>query len=345
MKAIKYVLFLLLILVIGLSIYIAVQPNSYEVTRTKTINAPQSVIYDNVIDFKNWESWSSWKEAKPATVITLGEKTNGIGGSYTWQDDDGIGTMTTVDTKPTKMISQEMQFGEFPKSDILWTLVPNKDGSTEVTWTITGKDLPFKFKMFSAFMGGMEKQIGPHFERGLVLLDSVVQAEMKVYSIKNEDITQHSGGYYLYNTKSCKFSDFEKNMKAMLPKVGAYAMTHNVTMAGPPFVLYHKWDEENDAVMFSTCIPTNSKVVADDEDILTGKLESFRAVKTVLKGNYSNLKEAWAATMKYITDHNLEMVEGGSMLETYLTDPRDELNPANWMTEIYVEVKEKEMSH
>ena len=345
MKAIKYVLFLLLILVIGLSIYIAVQPNSYEVTRTKTINAPQSVIYDNVIDFKNWESWSSWKEAKPATVITLGEKTNGIGGSYTWQDDDGIGTMTTVDTKPTKMISQEMQFGEFPKSDILWTLIPNKDGSTEVTWTITGKDLPFKFKMFSAFMGGMEKQIGPHFERGLVLLDSVVQAEMKVYSIKNEDITQHSGGYYLYNTKSCKFSDFEKNMKAMLPKVGAYAMTHNVTMAGPPFVLYHKWDEENDAVMFSTCIPTNSKVVADDEDILTGKLESFRAVKTVLKGNYSNLKEAWAATMKYITDHNLEMVEGGSMLETYLTDPRDELNPAKWVTEIYVEVKEGEMSH
>ena len=340
MKTIKYVLLLLLILVIGLSIYIAVQPNSFEVTRTKTINAPQSVVYNNVIDFKNWESWNSWIEEKPQTIITLPEKTEGIGGSYSWEDDDGIGSMITTDAEPMTSITQEMQFGEFPKSDVNWKFEPNDDGSTEVTWTISGKDLPFGFKMVSAFMGGMEKQIGPHFERGLTLLDSVVLAEMKVYSIKVEGVTQHSGGYYLYNTTSCKFSDFEKNMTTMLPKVGAYAITHNVTMAGPPFILYHKWDEENDAVIFSCCVPTNSKIVSDEAEILTGKLESFRTIKTVLKGNYSNLKEAWETTMKYIVDNNLEMVEGGSMLEAYITDPMSQPNPAKWVTEIYVEVKD-----
>lgn len=340
MKIIKYVLFLLLILVIGLSIYIAVQPNSFEVTRTKTINAPQSVVYNNVIDFKNWKSWSSWVEEKPETVITLAEKTKGIGGSYQWQDEDGVGSMTTTNTKPSTSITQEMKFGEFPKSNVNWFFKPNNDGSTEVTWTITGKDLPFGFKMFSAFMGGMEKQIGPHFERGLTLLDSVVQTEMKVYSINIEGVTQHSGGYYLYNTTSCKFSDFKQKMATMLPKVGGYAMTHNVTMAGPPFILYHKWDEENDAVIFSCCVPTNSKIISDEAEILTGKLESFSAVKTVLKGNYANLKEAWKTTMKYITDNNLEMVESGLMLETYLTDPMSQPNPAKWVTEIYVEVKD-----
>jgi len=125
----------------------------------------------------------------------------------------------------------------------------------------------------------------------------------------------------------------------MLPKVGAYAITHNITMAGPPFVLYHKWDEENDAVIFSCAVPTNSKIVSDDPDILTGKLESFRTVKTVLKGNYSNLKEAWETTMTYIADNNLEMVDCGSMLETYITDPMYELNPSKWITEIYIEIK------
>lgn len=330
---------LLLILVIGVSIYIAVQPNSFEVTRTRTINAPQSVVFNNVIDFKNWESWSSWVEEKPQTIITLADKTEGIGGSYEWEDDDGVGTMKTIATEPMSSINQEMQFGEFPKSDITWDFKPNDDGSTKVTWTISGKDLPFDFKFFSAFMGGMEKQIGPHFERGLTLLDSVVQNEMKVYSIKVNGVTQHSGGYYIYKTASCKLNEFEKNMKQMLPEVGVYAMTNNVTMAGPPFILYHKWDEENDAAIFSTCVPTNSKIVTDDAEILTGKLESFSAVKTVLKGNYSNLKEAWETTMKYITDNNLEMIEGGSMLETYLSDPMRELNPAKWVTEIYVEVE------
>ncbi|MDN3493491.1 SRPBCC family protein [Winogradskyella bathintestinalis] len=339
MKIIKYVLLLLLILVIGFSIYIAVQPNSFQVTRSKTINAPQQVIYNNVIDFKNWEDWNSWIKEKPEMIVTLAEQTKGIGGSYSWKDDDGVGTIKTIDTKPNASITQEMQFGTYPKSDVNWQFKSNEDGTTDVTWTISGKDLPFDFKMISAFMGGMEKQIGPHFENGLSMLDSVIQNDMKKYSIKHEGITQHSGGYYLYNTTSSKFSDFEKNMTTMLPKVGAYAMTHNVTMAGPPFILYHKWDEENNAVIFSCCVPTNSKIISNDENILTGKLESFKAVKSVLKGDYSNLKEAWETTMNYIADHNLVMVEGGARLETYLTDPMNEPNPANWVTEIYVEIE------
>jgi len=340
MKTIKYILLLLLILIIGLAIYIAVQPNSFEVTRTRTINAPQSVVYNNIIDYKNWEAWNSWIEANPEIKVMLPEQTKGIGGSYSWEDEDGIGTMKTIATEPNSSITQEMQFADFPTNDVTWNLKPNDDGSTDVTWSISGKDLPFGFKAFSAIMGGMEKQIGPHYERGLTMLDSVLQEEMKIYNIDVKGVTQHSGGYYIYNTMSCKFNDFEKNMKEMLPKVGAYAITNNITMAGPPFIFYHKWDEENDAVIFSCCVPTNSKIVSNDAEILTGKLESFSAVKTVLKGNYSNLKEAWETTMKYIADNNLEMVETGSMLETYLTDPMSEQNPANWVTEIYAEVKE-----
>ena len=339
MKILKYILLLLLILVIGFSIYIAVQPNTFDITRTKTIKAPHSMIYNNVIDFKNWEAWNSWKEENPETIITLAEQTKGIGGSYAWEDKDGVGTMTTVGTEPMTSISQKMKFGDNPDSDVTWSLEPNKDGSTKVTWNIKGKDLSFGFKAYTIAMGGMEKLIGPHFERGLVLLDSVLQDDMKVYNINVKGITQHSGGYYLYKTASCKLSEFEKNMKQMLPEIGAYAMTHNITMAGPPFISYLKWDEENDAAIFSTCIPTNSKIISDKDDILTGKLESFKAVKIVLKGDYKNLKEAWETGMKYIADNNLEMIESGTMLETYITDPIAKPNPADWVTEIFVAVK------
>jgi effector-binding domain-containing protein/uncharacterized protein YndB with AHSA1/START domain len=339
MKTIKYFLLLFLILIIGFSIYIAVQPNSFEVTRTKTINAPQSVVYKNVIDFKNWDAWNSWKEENPETLTTLAEQTTGIGGFYSWQNDDGIGTMKTIATEPMTSITQDMQFEDNPKSKVTWNFKPNDDGTTEVTWTIVGEDLPFDFKVYSILKGHMETQIGPHFERGLSLLDSVLQAEMKVFSINVEGITLQSGGYYLYKTTSCKLSDFEQNMKRMRSEVGAYAITHNVTMAGPPFISYLKWDEENDATIFSACVPTNSKISSDESDILTGKLDSFRAVKTILKGDYKNLKKAWEASMEYIADNNLEMVEGGSMLETYLIDPLAEQNPANWVTEIYVAIK------
>lgn len=339
MKSLKYILLLLLIFVIGFSIYIAVQPNAYKVTRSKTINAPQAVVYNNIIDFKNWKAWSSWVEEKPETVITLSKKTKGVDGFYTWKDEDGVGSMKTISTQPNTSIQQEMQFGDFPKSDVSWQLKPAENGKTEVTWTIKGEDLPFQFKIFSALMGGMEKQIGPHFNRGLVKLDSVLQAEMKVYRINVQGVTQHSGGYYIYKTASCKLNEFEKNMKMMLPKVGAYAMTHNITMAGPPFILYHKWDEDNDAAIFSTCVPTTSKISTDQSDILTGQLKPFKAVKSLLIGHYDNLKEAWETSMTYCSENNLEIIENGPMLETYLTDPMTELNPANWVTEIYVAIK------
>ena len=50
---------------IGAAIYMAVQPNYFEVERSRTMNVPVSMIYENVIDFKTWESWSSWIEEKP----------------------------------------------------------------------------------------------------------------------------------------------------------------------------------------------------------------------------------------------------------------------------------------
>ncbi|WP_458629143.1 SRPBCC family protein [Winogradskyella sp. PC D3.3] len=340
MKAFKSFLLLFLILVIGVSIYIAVQPNSFEVTRTRTIKAHKSVIYNNVIDFKNWKSWNPWTESNPEIVVTLGDTTKGIGGTYNWKDKATLGRMSTIATKPNTSITQDMQFGEFPKSNVTWDFKSNSNGSTDVTWTISSKNLPFGFKMWSAFSGGMEQQIGRDYERGLEKLDSTVQAEMKVYNVNVLGITQHSGGYYLYNTASCKFSDFPQKMKTMLGDIGSYAITHNISMAGKPFVLYHKWDEDNDAVIFSACIPTNSRILSEEPEVLTGKLESFRTVKTILNGNYSNLKEAWNATMTYIADHNLEMIEGGPMLETYLTMPKNFPNPADWKTEIYVAIKE-----
>ncbi|MCB0382095.1 MAG: SRPBCC family protein [Psychroserpens sp.] len=339
MKVFKYILFLILILIIGFAIYIAVQPNSFHVERTRTIPAPAAVIYNNISDFKNWEAWSSWVEEKPETVITLSNQTKGVGGSYTWEDEDGIGTMKTVAAVPNSSMTQEMQFADFPVNEVRWKLIPNKDGTTDVTWTIDGKNLPFLFKAYTTVMGGMENLIGPKYERGLELLEDILIQEMKVYSISVEGVTQHSGGFYLYNSTSCKMEDFKVKMQEMFPKIGGYALANNIQMAGSPFVIYHKWDEVNDTVMFSCAIPTSSRFETTEPDVLTGQLESFKAVKTILKGDYENLKEAWTKTMNYIQTNHLEQTETGPMIESYLTDPTVTPNPADWLTEIFIAIK------
>ena len=340
MKAIKYILFLLLIFIIGVSIYVAVQPNSFEVSRERTINAPSSVIYDQIIELKNWEEWSPWKEKQPNATISYSEITNGIGGSFSWEDKDGTGTIRTISETPNTFIEEEIQFDDFEPSIINWTFVPDSNGNTKVTWKIKSDNIPFMFKAYSAFSGGFDKIFGPDFERGLEKLDSIVVAKTKAYSISIEGITQHSGGFYLYNSASCKIDELEAKMKDMFPKVINYATANSITMAGPPFINYLKWDTENNAAIFTCCVPTTSKVITTNGDILTGQFESFRAVKAILKGDYSNLKEAWDKAMAYLPEHGLEASENGPLLETYVTDPSNYPNPADWITEIYIAIKE-----
>jgi predicted transcriptional regulator YdeE len=93
-------------------------------------------------------------------------------------------------------------------------------------------------------------------------------------------------------------------------------------------------------VIFSTCVPTTSRVITTSSDILTGQLEPFRAVKGTLKGDYSNLQEAWDKVTAYIPEHGFEANENGPNLEVYVTDPMNNPNPADWVTEIYIAIKE-----
>lgn len=339
MKILKYILFLLLLTFIGIAIYIAVQPDEYHVARTRTINAPISVVYNNVIDFKNWEDWSPWLEKNPNAIVKLGEQTEGVGGEYTWQDKDGSGTIKTLNAEKNVFIEQEMQFEDFSPSKIYWSFEANNNNTTNVTWSMKGSKLPFMFKAYTAFSGSMDKQVGPDYERGLEKLENTIISEMQRYSIEINGITEHSGGYYLYNSTSCKISELESKMAEMFPKIVNYAKENQINFAGAPFAYYHIWDKTNNATIFSCCVPTNEKIVSSESDVLTGQLTPFKALKVTLKGDYKNLTETWEKAFAYIPENDLEFMGNGPMLETYITDPEKEHNPANWITEIYIAVK------
>ncbi|WP_298497154.1 GyrI-like domain-containing protein [uncultured Algibacter sp.] len=339
MKSLKYIFFLILIAIIGLAIYIAVQPNEFEVSRTRAIKAPASVIYNNVIDFKNWEAWSSWVEADPDMKITLPEQTSGIGGSYTWQDKDGVGTMKNIETVTNKSITQQMQFADFPSSDVSWDFTPNEDGITNVTWTISGKDLPFGFKAFATFMGGMEKQIAPHYERSLEKLDSIVQESMKVYTININGETEYGGGFYMYKTTSATSANISQIIGKQFGEIMTYMAKNNIISNGMPFTIYNEMNAENESVIMSNAIPVRDRInVNNASEILCGYTPKTKVIKTTLKGNYTNLSEAWEATMDYLTKNNLEQ-SNLKPFEIYTNDPGKFPNPADWITEIYIPIK------
>ncbi|MCC1484494.1 SRPBCC family protein [Winogradskyella immobilis] len=339
MKTLKYIIFLLLIAGIGFSIYIAVQPNSFEVSRSRVIKAPNAVVYNNVIDFKNWEAWSVWVEKDPETIITLPEKTKGIGGSYSWVDSNGSGTMKTLSITPNTSIEQELQFDDFEPSNIQWNFETTENNATKVTWKMNSDKVPFIFKASALFSGGFEQMIGPDFERGLEKLDSIVVESTKQYSITQNGVTEYGGGFYLYKTTSANNSNISSTMGQQFGQIIAYTIKNNITPNGMPFTIYENMDLEDGNVIMSQAIPVASKItITDDSNIISGFIPKIKVLKATLKGNYTYLSEAWAQVMKYIADNNIEQTDV-KPFEIYITDPDNYPNPADWITEIYIPIK------
>ncbi|MCB4809436.1 GyrI-like domain-containing protein [Tamlana sp. 62-3] len=340
MKALKYILFLLLIVIIGLAIYIAVQPNSFSFSRSRIINAPKSLLFNKINDFKSWPSFSPWIEHEPEAKLTYGDTTSGVNASYAWNGNIlGEGGMKTLSVEQNKSINQKIFFIKpfESESDINWTFENTNEG-TKVTWAMSGKQ-DFMTKMYTTFAGSIEENTSPDFDRGLFKLDSIVTAEMKKFTIKIDGISEYGGGFYMYKTTSATKENISKIIGKQFGEIMSYMAQNNIVASGMPFTIYNDMNPENGGIIMSNAIPVLNKVTpTGDGQILCGYIPKTKVVKTTLKGNYTNLPKAWEQTMQYLAKNNLEQA-AIPPFEIYTNDPGDFPNPANWITEIYIPIK------
>jgi len=341
MKLIKYLFFLILIVVIGGAVYYGTKDGKFDVASTKTINAPASMLYENVSDFKNWEEWGPWMADDPDMQITYADTTKGVGGTYSWTSEVmGNGSMRTASNVENESIDQKIVFvtpmGE-SASDVYWKFKPSEEG-TEVTWGMKGEH-SFMEKIFMAFQSEdfkvtMKKMYG----QGLENLEQTMQQEMEKYSVTVEGIKDHGGGYYMYTTAVSSQAELGNKMAPMMGKVAGFMQQNNIAMAGMPFTIYNEWDQANGSVIFSTAIPTSERVIVTEGDVLCGYMEPTAAVKTILMGNYTNLAEAYTKAQAYVAENYLIIDPAKKMFEVYSTDPELVPNPAEWRTEVYIPV-------
>ena len=340
MRIVKVIVIVLVIIFIGSCGYVALQPNSYDIYRTKTIKAPAQLLFTEVNDFKNWEDWSPWVEKDNSIEISYPEQTSGVGGSYSWTSDDGNGTMKTVMVSPYDSISQQMQFEDFPPSNVYWHFKTTTEG-TEVTWGMKANDMPFLLKLFAVINGGMDKMVGPDYERGLEKLDSIVIDDMKKYEVTIEGIKEYGGGFYLYTTTNATNENISAKMAQEYGKIGMFMGKHGIQMNGMPLTVYHDMNMEDGTVIMSNGIPVSERInIKDDSGVLCGYIPKTTVLKTILKGNYTNLSNAWEQSMQYLNENNILQSEL-KPFEIYTNDPGNFPNPADWTTEIYIPISDQ----
>jgi len=340
MKILKYLLFLILLILIGSAIYFGTKDGTYDIQDSTVIKAPPEVVFSKVNDYKNWEKWGPWKKEDSTLTFTYAEKTSGEGASYSW-DGDMSGSMTTTKVIPNKEIEQDLTLdtpgGErHPK--VYWTF-EEVEGGTKVTWGMKGEHtlIDKAYYTFSGF--DFDASMHQMNKDGLKGIAVEVAEDMKQYSINVDGVTQYGGGYYMYTTSVAKLSELEEKTEPMMNLVMDFVKNNNLNMAGKPFTLYNEIDNANNTVIFSTGIPVKEKVITPEgSPVVCGFMEPVSAVKVSLKGNYNHLPEAYTKGNQYIEKNSLQIDPEGKMFEVYITDPEETPNPANWLTEVYLPI-------
>ncbi len=174
--AIAIFAFVMVLVVIGLIL----SPN-FSVNRSITIDAPPEVIFPYINDLEDWPEWQPWAD-DPAVDITLGEITQGVGATQSWEDSHGGGSLKIEEVTPNQSVRYFVSFKD-GNSTAAATLIlgpPVSDPEsfpqkTQVSWGFNGKDNTPVLGGYAAQF--MELTVGPMFEDGLERLKILAEAQ------------------------------------------------------------------------------------------------------------------------------------------------------------------------
>jgi uncharacterized protein YndB with AHSA1/START domain len=164
------------LIVAGVLIAAAMQPDDFAIERQALVKAPPEKVYALLEDFGRAQEWSPYEKKDPAMKRALSGAPRGKGSVYAFDGNGevGAGRLEIIDaTPPSKVVVRLDMEKPFKASNIIeYSMAPAGD-STRVTWAMRGK-ANYLSKVMCLFMD-MDKMVGKDFEAGLAALKSVVE--------------------------------------------------------------------------------------------------------------------------------------------------------------------------
>lgn len=164
------------VLVAGVLVYAAFQPNTFLISRSVSINAAPEKIYPYMNDFHKGDLWSPYEKKDPTMKRTFSGPASGKGAVYEFDGNKevGKGRLEIIEAVPPTKIVLTLDMIEPMKGRniVEYTLEP-QGSSTKVTWSMRGRN-NYLSKLICTFIN-VDKMVGGDFETGLANLKALME--------------------------------------------------------------------------------------------------------------------------------------------------------------------------
>ncbi len=313
--------------------YVATLDGQYDIKAVKTVKIPAIVVYEELNNFKSWEKWNPMLTEN---LVNYSDENSGVGAELFVKFNDEDYSVKTLEVIPNQKIVQQVSLGSKISAEGYWVLKETEHG-TEIVWGMHGEN-SFQQKIYWLLNGSIEQNMLPNYTKGLAQLEKYLTEKMEEHSFEIKGLVDYGGGFYLYKTTSCRIDKLQETIPIYFNEVAAYMKKNNVESFGHPFVIYHKLDAINKTALISACYPITERIITEG-DVLTGFMDPIKTFKTVVKGDHKYIREGWAFSNKTLQEKGFIPVENGEAFEVYKLSKNNTLNPALWITEIYIPIQ------
>lgn len=281
------------------------------VSRSIRIDAPPERVFSEVRHFKSWPKWSPWLLADPDCSLEIHKD------RYSWAGRiSGVGGMAVRSERRNESIHYDLVFEKpFRSQAKVGMIFAEEDGKTKVTWTM-GSRLPiFLFWMRKS----MESAIGMDFDRGLLMLKSLIETgeiPSKLSFEGSEEFFEMSG---VGLRRTCRIDEMAGQMGGDLAKV------RDRYPDGVGYCICDRWEPVKESVSYriGVCLEELPDEIVDDFEVITIPAGKVYVVKHT--GPYRFLGNGWAAGMMHGRARQFQHSRNFPPFEIY--EDGDEKNP------------------
>ncbi|WP_127844718.1 SRPBCC family protein [Psychroflexus aestuariivivens] len=192
MKVLKYIGIILLIIVIILGVLTFVLPTSMETEESIAINAPKSIVKEQILYFENSQEWSPWSKIDPNMNTWLEGEDGEVGTKYFWKgnEDAGEGVQEIVAVEENQVDLKITFIKPFESEADTYFKINEKSDKVEVTWGFTSEMQP-PLNLMLLFVD-MKESISEDYREGLESLkeisENIAENYVAGYKIKKSTL-------------------------------------------------------------------------------------------------------------------------------------------------------------